>query len=292
MLLVLLGVSQLLLTCLLLFTPLWFWVLFGWFLYLTLYFYLDDGPMHGRRSWTHFKRLSLWKSVSPIRFVYTNREAIETLQSPCLFVVMPNLSNMALVYGFGWNGGTVPMPVLRNGQPRSCVYLLPRLLFYIPFLRDWLLWSGAVANRGYDSILDHINAGQCVAYNPCGMEELFLMERGKLIIKAAGHDIFQFARDNNIHIVPVLVYGEQERYYMYRNTPWQRWSYRMCEWPFPFWVFPRIFGQGPPPPLRLFVGNPMNPSLHEKDEAFYNLFYGAIKGMNNVGSDQALEIKE
>jgi len=124
------------------------------------------------------------------------------------------------------------------------------------------------------------------------MEDLLHMEYGKLVIKKPGKRIFAFARENGISIVPVLVYGEHQRYHMMQQREMQKRFYHLIRWPFPFCFFPRIFGRGPPPPMRLYIGNPMNPALHKDDETFHNLFFGAIKGMNNCGSDQELSIKD
>lgn len=145
----------------LLFTPsLRLWVILAIFLYATLYFYLDDGPITGHRNWQRFRNLRLWKGVSPVHYEFTTAEglAITQLDKPCLFVVMPNCSNMPLVYGFGFNGSKLPLPIKRTGYQRTCIYLLPPILFTIPLLRDWLLWSGAVADHGYESVLGKFRA--------------------------------------------------------------------------------------------------------------------------------------
>ena len=291
MLLLLVCVAEFFLFSLLLWSRLWVWTVLLVFLYATLYYYLDNGPIHGHRSWDLLRLLSWWKVVSPVRYEFTNAEAIHVLDKPCLFLVMPNATNMALLYGFGFHGGALPLPTTKSRE-RSVVYLLPQLLFKVPLLRDYLLWSGAVADYGFDSVLDHINSGRCVAYSPSGMSDLLYQEQGQLVIKKPGPKIFEFARENGIHIVPVLVYGEEQRYHIFSKPETQSYFYQLLGWPFPFWVFPRIFGAGPPPPLRLFVGNPMKPNATKNDDDFYKLFFGAIKGMNNCGSDRELVIKD
>jgi hypothetical protein len=293
MLLAIIVLFEFILTLILLNTSLWLWVLFGLFLYGTLYFYLDEGPINGHRTWEKFKSFRIWKYISPVRYEFTNKEEIQQLDKPCLFIVMPNSTNMPLVYGFGFNGGQMPLPRKKTREKtRQCVYLVPSLLFWIPILRDWLLWSGAVADNGYNTVLDHINSGSCVAYSPNGMGDLLHMELGKLVIKRPGKRIFTFAKENNISIVPVLVYREQERYHILQKRELQTRMFNLFGWPFPFWFFPRIFGTRPPPPMVLYVGNPMRPMAYNDDEQFHNMFFAAIKGMNNCGSDQTMTIKD
>ena len=90
---------------------------------------------------------SLRRRVSPARFYLPGSEEVFGKEAPrnkkYIFVVMPNACNMPLFWGFGLHGGRfAPQIRLR--------YLLPRVLFYVPLLRDALMWTGAVAMRSHN----------------------------------------------------------------------------------------------------------------------------------------------
>lgn len=251
-------------------------------LYLILKY--DDGEEEsGNRAWRGLRRWTLFGKT--VQYFFGNTEAFgaEQANERLLFVVVGNLSNMGLIHGFGMHGGTF--------QHVDLVYMLPRILFRVPLLRDVLLWTGAVAHDE-GILLKLLKRGKSVAYCPSGMEDLlsYTNPRGddKLVVHTPSMPVFEFAMKHRVQVVPVLVAGETNRYafarghYLHRC---QQWSYARFQWPFPLIFGPRIFGKKAPPKLEVQVGFPMDAGIQESKEAFCKLFMGQFTGLVETGGD-------
>lgn len=231
-------------------------------IFFLLYFllkYYDYDHEKGSRAWSALRNFTLLgKSV---RYYFGNPEefACENESRKLLFVVMGNRTNMALVNGFGLHGG-----VFRH---LDLAYMLPPLLFRIPLLRDFLLWTGAVAHDE-GILLRLLNQGKSVAYAPSGMSGC---------TESPSDAVFEFAIKHGVSLIPVLVRRELERYAIYEH-PWQEFS-PPGRWPFPYIFGLRIFGRRPPPLLELSVGVPMEPKAQQNVEDFKRLFMGQVGGL-------------
>lgn len=262
-----------------------FYFLLSCILFL-LYFilkYYDGDEMTGNRAWPLLRRYTLFGKT--VQYYLGNPETFSADQNHdrFLFVVLGNLSNMGLFHGFGMHGGVF--------KHVDMVYMLPKLLFKIPFLRDFLLWTGAVC-QDESNLLKLLKKGKSVVYCPSKMEDLLSYTNPRtddgLIIHAPNVDVFEFAMKHRIQIIPVLIVGESKRYAFLRGH-WvhklQQYSMQMCGWPFPLLFGPRIFGNRPPPKLEIQVGFPMDASLQESVQSFSKLFMGQFTGLMETGGD-------
>ena len=260
------------------------------FLYFVLKYY-DGDEDTGGRAWRFLRRFTLFgKSV---QYYFGNVKSFDADQphDRMLFVVVGNLSNMGMLHAFGMHGGVF--------QHVDLVYMLPKPLFYVPILRDFLLWTGAV-RQDEGVLLKLLKRGKSVAYCPSGMEDLLTYTNPRaddqLIIHAPNTPIFEFAMKHKIQVIPVLVAGETRRYVFYRShwvNRMQTYAYERWKWPFPLLFFPRIFGHAPPPKIDVQIGYPMDASIQENVESFAKLFRGQFSGLVETGGDdRELIIKE
>jgi len=233
-----------------------------------LFKYFDGDEYTGFRSWSFLRKYNC--GCTACIYYFGNKESFSEVQKKdrMLFVIMGNTTNMGLVNGFGIHGGVF--------QHVDLVYMLPPILFKIPLLRDYLLWTGAVTWKGNDqesSILYLLNKGKSVAYSSNGMREN---------LEEPSNEIFEFAMSKKIYLVPVLIKNESKRYYIYTQKRIQDWFYQRIGWPFPLIFFPRIFDKKPPPKMEVHVGMPMDPTVQENAIAFKKLFLGQFEGLMNV----------
>jgi len=250
------------------------------FLYFILKYY-DGDEETGARSWKFLRKFTLFgKSV---QYYFGNLQSFDAGQphERMLFVVLGNLSNMGMVHAFGMHGG-----VFRH---IDLVYMLPEILFKVPILRDFLLWTGAVCNDE-GIMLKLLKRGKSVAYCPSGMENLLTYTNPRsddqLVIDSPDIAVFEFAMKHKVQLIPVLISGETGRYVFLRGhmvNNIQEWCYARWGWPFPLLFFPRIFGQKPPPRIDVQIGFPMDGSIQESAESFSKLFMGQFSGLIETG---------
>ena len=217
----------------------------------------------GNESKEGFRNWRLWKLFTAVTYVNGSFEHDDV----ALFIVMgENDTNMALISGFGLHGG-----MFRNLDLK---YMMPYNLFKIPLIREFLLWSGAVANNRdvNGTILNLLRKGKSVVYCPPTTDEEVVLDKG----------LFEFATKHDIKLVPVVVNGESDRYNIYRPEfvrMMQRFFKRRLGYPFPMIFYPKSFGQSPPPKIDISIGVPMNSSVQQNPETFYSLFHSQIKAM-------------
>lgn len=176
-----------------------------------------------------------------------------------LFIVMGNQTNMGLIGGFGVHGGTF----------QNLCYMLPWPLFYIPIVRDVLMWTGAISSK--TDLLDILNKGRSVCYAPQGMQKGNDMEQGDMFPDLG---VFEFAMEHNIKVVPVRISDEDKRYYILNGpVSIQDWSMQKMGWPWPFCIIPRWKGS----PIVVEVGVPLKSNLQTNAEEFRALFMSQMK---------------
>jgi len=219
--------------------------------------YLDGDENTGFRAWSKLRSFHFFgKSVT---YLYGMKPTYQSDQR-ILFVVMGNSTNMGLFHGFGFHGSG-------SFEKLDLVYMLPEVLFKIPFLRDLLLWSGAV-KHDKNNILNLLNKGKSIAYAPNGMKP-------KLELPDVG--ILELAHVNKIPVVPVCILDEEKRYKIFPSyKPLQKWALNRYGWPFPYLFMYRWWNKTRPPNLRVKVGVPMDSSLYTDMEKFKEAFLGQL----------------
>lgn len=239
--------------------------------------YFDYDEFTGNRAWPFLRKFT-WGRSNTYRFANQKSLTPSQIQPKTVFVVMGNKTNFVLFTAFGTHANVF--------KDLDLVYFLPRILFYIPFLRDVLLWSGAVTNEiGYtrqDMLLKLLAKGKHVVYCPEDMNDLFRKELE--MTKAPNDAFFQFAIDHQLYVVPVLIKNESLRYNIWRPQ-WihrlQEYCYKTWGWPFPLFFFIKDRKKR----TELHIGTPMDAKLQKNSTDFYDLFKGQLAGTTEVGGD-------
>lgn len=260
-----------------------FIVLFNYFFVFTCIFsflyvilkYIDNEENKGNRSWSYMRQFFWGKSVE-IEATNVQQLKSDNLNGKrVVFMVVGNLTNMSLISTFGLNGAQI----CKN---MDLVYMLPKILFYIPILRDFLLWTGAIAWK-QENIMNSIHKGKIVAYAPENMRDL-LQEVD--IVSPPANEEFQFAMDNKLWIIPVLIRNETSRYMIFRNRIQSYfYSSTRLNYPFPHIFFLKIFAQEPPKRVKVFIGNPIDSSQYQEPAKLKSVFLGEFGNYVGQGGD-------
>ncbi len=256
------------------------WLLAGCAVYFFLFYVLDDADASGARAWAMLRRARVWTRFTAVQYSWAARAEVSQCGSAVVFVVFGNHSNMGLISGFGLHGGAI--------DTARVVYMLPDALLAVPLMRECLMYTGAVsARRGKDrmgAILGFLRQNCSVAFAPGGME-IPSGGDGDGDQWSAPEDLLNFAMEHSVKLVPVLITGEARRYAFLRtHSSLQKWSKSTCGYPFPFGIFPRIFGPSPPPRLHVSIGTPMDPSIQGTAEEFSARFMNQIHAFREVFS--------
>lgn len=238
-------------------------------IYGMFWYMLDDAEVTGSRSWTALRNWSFWgpDGLTSVKYYWGEKTALTGER--LVFVVVGNVTNMALISGFGLHGGVF--------SHLDICYLLPWPVFRVPLLREVLMWTGAISSgkNVNSAILGALQRGKSVCYAIDGMHSV-LHEKGHPQHEV-GEDLYEFAKREKIRLVPVLVEREHERYAI-RQYAAHPYFLEMSGWPFPFVFGPRIFGDDPPPKLDVKVGVPMEIG-NEDYQTFNSLFFNQITGV-------------
>lgn len=246
-----------------------YWPIFAAFIYGMFWYMLDDTEDTGNRSWTQIRNWSLWETgMTAVTYNWGDREAVNGER--LLFVVLGNKTNMALISGFGLHGGVFAHLDLR--------YILPWPIFRIPILREVLMWTGAISSgKNVNSIiLNMLDKGKSVCYAIDGMRSI-LHEKAQGDLEL-GEDLFEFAKQKKINLIPVLIEGEEKRYSINRYST-HAYFLDIIGYPFPLLFGPRIFGEDPPPKVEVTIGVPVDPSKFDDYKNFNSLFFNQITGV-------------
>jgi len=241
-----------------------YWPVFILIIYGVLWYYLDDSEKTGNKSWTSLRNWSLWKDgINAVTYAFGDEEELSNLKKQrIIFVVSGNVTNMGLISGFGLHGG-----VFDNFDLR---YVLPKIFFYVPGLREFLMWTGAVVDDR-DVMLSLLNRGNSICYASKGMAKDTIPSR-------LSSELFRFTKQESIRLIPVEIKGEGKRYRIFSHSV-QEYFLKWLGYPFPFCFGPRIFGPNPPPKLTVNIGIPMEPWNYDTCEEFSRRFFSQLHGL-------------
>lgn len=256
-------------------------------------YWIDAAWITGSRAWHHLRKLPLWQRISPVKYYFSvadcNQGVFGSDTSPrmkYLFVVVPNATNAPLIWGFGLHAGKISDKIRLR-------YLLPAVLFYVPLLRDFLMWSGAVAyypEKQWQTINDLLNTGHSVAYACNGMLDAFSAhdrESKEITVKTPPDQLFTFAKTERVSLVPVLVNGETERYVFAPAPTFVKTLQEFCErnWSYPF---PMLYTPTRQSQLHIQFCPTIQHHLYETPEELKQEFIRCIKTANNTGADKRI----
>lgn len=222
LLLLYLGVTYLL--------PLWLSVLFGLVYALS---YWDGKEYTGERHWPAFRQWSVWRRLAMCgrrQYQLANPKDLAAVnyRSMRLYVLLPGRTLSSLFWGLGLHGGAL------NPFGERLHWVVPPLLLAIPLVRDVLLWAGAVTWHPKrlpltDLLLQLLRSDRSVCFCP----SLFpsASAGGAALID---EELFRFALEHQIELVPVVVHNEGARYRLLQAPRLQEWSRKHCcgyPWP-------------------------------------------------------------
>lgn len=246
---------------------------------------LDTSSTTGARSWSAFRRLSIWRwirSYLPITVHYASTEAKQHIHSleKAIFAIHPHgILCFCHVFAFLIHGGAEP------GCRFEVLGLAASVLFRVPVLRDFALWFGAVdaTHQSIDSVLC---SGKSMSICPGGLQEIIYADRNygmsRVGIITGRKGFIRAALRHGTPIVPVYSGGEYDVYVCKRaeSTLWLRQlTNRWFGWPFPliFWgIYYTFFPLRVP--IRIYIGTPIathkqeHPSKTEIDTLRRNFY--------------------
>ena len=245
--------------------------LFGFILLIYGLWYFDGKEYTGERRWEAFRNLRLWKWISPVDYTFANHTELSLVNSNVkvkrLYVLIPGDTYISLIWGIGLHGGQL-LPFSSRLH-----YVVPPIFMWIPLLRDVLMWTGAVTyhskKRPLDTlILELLQANRSVCYCPSDFSNVVEEAKETADIEGGGEDtryvvttpcpseeMFSFARQEKLQLVPVVTHGERRRYAILEKLGRvQEFFYQRIGYPFPLCFALRIFGKKRPPKLHQQFG--------------------------------------
>lgn len=211
--------------------PLWLSVLFVLLYALS---YWDGKEYTGERHWLAFRQWWVWRRWAPANRQYqlANPKDLSAVnyRSMRVYVLLPGRTLSSLFWGLGLHGGAL------NPFGERLHWVVPPLLMAIPLLRDVLLWAGAVTWHPkrlplMDLILRLLRSDRSVCFCPCLFPSATYEQGGSIPMD---EELFRFALEHEIELVPVVVHNERERYRIWSVPRLQEWSRsRCCGYPWP-----------------------------------------------------------
>jgi hypothetical protein len=203
-----------------------------------LLWYLDPKEHTGERHWPAFRRFFVWPHLSPVEWTIGEPELKET-DSARIFLLYGTRFHSTLMWGIGLNADLV-----HRGQ--FVHFMLPPAYFWIPIVRDVLLWMGAVT---YSVVNESVNRESVLM-------KLLESRRSVAIVHEVAEEvgllcmeenIMTLAREKNIQIVPVAVNNEDARFWS-----WESHRRVTCAgYTFPNIRCFRCYAPAPPPRISL-----------------------------------------
>jgi hypothetical protein len=270
------------------------------FFVLYILLYIDGKEYSGERRWEGFRNCSLWRRVSPACFTFSSTTAVNDATRR-LFVMMPCITP-APMWWMAMHGGRLLAAL-------NLCYMLPPLFFSIPILRDVVLWSGGVTyRRGAEprgdrrnaAILDLLNANRSVCYAPSGFSDVLRVfddddpESG-VQTNMPDDELFAFARENEVQIIPVVVAGEKKRYSIIAGSSWlqrvHRHTHALLGYPLPLLFWARIFSRTRPEALNIQIGPVINSARYTSVDALRAAFRENVEAIRSLpGEENAFHI--
>jgi len=270
-------------------------------LFLTLIYvlwYRDGKEYTGERRWDGFRRCVVWKHLSPASFTFASQTYVTDADRK-LFVMMPCITP-APMWWFSVHGG-------RLQQDLNLCYVMPPLFFAIPVLRDVMMWSGAVTyqdapwkaenreqenhRRRNGAILNLLNANRSVCYAPSGFSDVlhnFNDDDPEEGVQTNFPDdaLFEFARENRVQIIPVIVAGEKKRYRVIAGARWIRWiqarTHAFLGYPLPLLFWARTFAKRS---LEIQIGPVIHCARSADVESLKQIFRETVENIKALPED-------
>jgi len=237
---------------------------------LSLYslWYFDGKEYTGERRWEAFRSLRIWRWLSPVDLILSEKNDFQTTKGKRLFVFIPCATPSSLIWSVGLHGGNIQFK-------QTVHYMLPPIFLWIPLVRDVLLWTGAITYSNHinqfnknNLIIEMLNQGRAVCYTPSHFADRIVTNDLESNIEARypSDEILKTCIDENIQLVPVVVQGEFERYRILQNTylkNLQAFTFKHLDYPFPLCYWYRWYSHVRPPLVSIQFGAIMSAQVYE-----------------------------
>ena len=243
--------------------------------FVYLFWWFDGRQCTGDGRWPAFQSFRPWSWLSPIEYEYSSRVDVEQTDGKRLYVFIGGTS---LVWAMGMHGNQIRFR-------RPVHYVLPPPMLWVPFIREWLLWTGAVtvthAVPFNDLVLDLLGTGRSVCYAPVQFVEPQEDLEADIDSRYPTNDVLDLCRVNEMQIVPVVVHGERERYRIIDVPVVQGWFQRHLGYAFPRIYWYRLFHATRPMPVTVTFGPLLNASLYNDAQTLRDAMKQTVE---NIGT--------
>jgi len=226
--------------------------------------------------------------------IFQNEDLLEPyVDRRVMFLAAPNRTNLPLFWSFGWHGN-------KTLAKMDVLYALPRVLFWVPFLRELLVFSGAVEGDEENLIWLMKKEARAICYAPGRMQEaLTVQSRGCTKTCSLNPEFITQLIAKEVVVVPVVFVGENKRYPPLLLTPedtalgknnWYKYlvmtvlflrkrSYQLIDYPFPL-----FFGWNRKEKVTTIIGPPIDTKtyLPGHPEKVCNAVQGSWASMGNT----------
>ncbi len=224
--------------------------------------YMDGSEHRGTRRWNAFRRLRIWKWLSPVEYVMASPD-FQSDPSPRLYVALPGDTHVPLIWGFGLHGGA-----LSEAMSERLLYVVPPVYMWVPLLRDVLLWSGAICTGKktslnvllQDAIVKETSS---VAFYASHTSNTYMPPRdgaGEVRTQAVSDEMLSFVLERTMSMGVVVIAKEHERYWIMSSNVCRVHTLQRACWERTRHAFPLVccyrgyFSRRPPPKVLLQFG--------------------------------------
>ena len=255
------------------YVPFYATIIIGFF-YLLWYF--DGKEYTGERRWDAFRKLRIWKWLSPVDHVFPLKTDMSQTTGKKLLIFPNAQTPSALIWGVGLHGGGTQF------GSRAVHYVVPPIFMWVPIVRDVLMWSGAItyslhnpARSRLSVITRLLEDGRIVAYVPSNFYSILSPAfPGNVDIELGSTSEYTFPNDamleyivkEKVQVVPVFVQREEERYTIRMNGPKLQWvhsfTYMYLDYPFPMCYWYKLYHPTRPLPIVVSFGPIMSGEVY------------------------------
>lgn len=192
-----------------------------------------------------------------------------------MFIAVPNVTGFPLFWSFGWHGN-------KTLAQMDVLYAVPRVLLWVPFLRELLIASGAVEDDEENLLWLMKKEGRAICYSPGKMRDVLENQSSdRMSVAPLDEDFVSSLMSKQVVIVPVIFLNELKRYpplvgqrdeaFLKRNkwyvyllaavTLLRRKSFQIMGYPFPL-----INGWNRKEKIITMVGAPIDTTMYQIEE--------------------------
>jgi len=177
--------------------------------------WVDRAEHSGHASWPAWRSAWWWwwRAATPVaEVVAPPAQQQQQAQKGAIYLVTPCGTASTLLWGIGLSCGA--------GSSDATLWTLPAYYFWVPGVRDFLLWSGAVSHFE-GNIAALLEAGYNVCYAMPPMPAAAVSD-DEVYTQLPSDWLLQIAINEHLKLQIITVQGEDEQYHMHAHIYWRR----------------------------------------------------------------------